>query len=192
LIDIIRILVPGITLGILMGEFLARKPQYFRSLDPRLWVNRIKEASGSEFIRNTSLTVIFGGVMFFTSLFVSQYVSDIWGPTIAKDNVFADIEGTSFLLFAVSISFLPILEEWLFRGVILEEIARRSNSKWIGLFLSSLIFAAFHLTNPGTNLAAIIPYSVGGLVLGISYLVGGLSVAIGCHVMYNLLLLILP
>jgi len=81
------------------------------------------------------------------------------------------------------------LEEWIFRGVMLEEIARLSQSKWIGLFSSSLIFALFHLSNPGTYLVAVIPYSVGGIVLGGSYMVGGLSTAVLCHITYNLLLL---
>lgn len=114
----------------------------------------------------------------------------LWGPPLSAENVFVEIARFSFPLLIVSITVLPILEEWIFRGIILEEISRVSQSKWAGLLFSSLLFAVFHLSNPGTYLPAIVPYFVGGVIIGGSYLAGGLAVAVLSHVIYNLLLLL--
>lgn len=172
-----------------MGKLLAQKPYYIRYLNPKFWVAEIKEANRKRWIRVVSLPIIFGGLMFFLSIGVGGVIRNFWGPTMSEENIFVEIESVSFFFLAISIVFLPILEEWIFRGVLLEEISHLSQSKWIGLFSSSLIFALFHLSNPGTYLVAIIPYLVGGLVLGGSYIVGGLSTAVLCHITYNLLLL---
>ncbi|MEA1904360.1 MAG: CPBP family intramembrane glutamic endopeptidase, partial [Candidatus Hadarchaeota archaeon] len=60
-----------------------------------------------------------------------------------------------------------------------------------GLVISALIFAAFHLSNPGMYPASIIPMTVGGLILGTCYLLGGLASAIVCHSLYNAMLIVI-
>lgn len=173
-----------------MGELLAKKPRYLKRLDPRIWASEIRSSSRGRLIRIVSLSIVFAGLMFFLSLITTEYVSAMWGPILSEENIFVEIESWSLVIFVTSIVFLPILEEWLFRGVILEEIAQMSSSQWIALGSSSLLFALFHLSNPGTNLVAVIPYTVGGLVLGVGYLIGGLSVAVLGHILYNLILVL--
>lgn len=186
-LEIARISVPGVVLGLVLGKLLSENPYYFNLLNPKLLIERIKRASKNKLLRIASLSVFFGGLIFLAGLGIGEIVVRLWGPLIASENIFSEIGNFSLPLLIISVIFLPILEEWIFRGIILEEISRISQSKWIGLVSSSLIFAAFHLSNPGTYLAAMIPYFIGGLLIGGSYLLGGLAVAVLCHIISNLI-----
>ncbi len=95
------------------------------------------------------------------------------------------------LLLLMMVNLLPIFEEWIFRGILLEEVARRTRSKWMGVLVSTIIFATFHLSNPGTYPAFVIPLLGAGLLLGICYLVSGLAGAIITHNAYNSILVLL-
>lgn len=123
---------------------------------------------------------------------LGNLIISLFGPLLSpEENVFTQIAGISYPLLIASITILPIFEEWIFRGVLLEEISKKSKSKWIGLVGSAGLFALFHLSNPGTYLVATIPYFVGGIIIGGGYLAGGLGVAVLSHVLYNLIPFIL-
>lgn len=104
---------------------------------------------------------------------------------------FTALEEQYPLLLLVVVNVLPIFEEWIFRGILLEEVARRARSKWLGVGISALVFAAFHLSNPGTYPAVMIPLIGAGLLLGACYLISGLAGAIITHNAYNTILVIL-
>lgn len=174
-------------LGLVLGKLLSENPYYFNLLNPKLWIDRSERTSKIQLLRIVSLSIFFGGLIFLAGLGVGEIVVRLWGPLVASENVFSKIGNFSLPLLIISVTLLPILEEWIFRGIILEEISRKSQSKWIGLVSSSLIFAAFHLSNPGTYLAALIPYFIGGLIIGGSYILGGLAVAALCHIISNLI-----
>ncbi|KXA91615.1 hypothetical protein AKJ57_00585 [candidate division MSBL1 archaeon SCGC-AAA259A05] len=182
-IEVVRIFVPGMILGIVVGKLLAERPSYFRLMSPKFWSYKAKRASKKKWIQILILSGIFG----FLSYFVALGIREIAGPFLSEENIFTGIASFSPTLLIISITILPIMEEWIFRGIILDEISRLTKSEWKGLLFSSLLFAIFHLSNPGTYLAAIFPYFVGGMIIGVSYLVGGLSVAVFSHVLYNLL-----
>ena len=108
-----------------------------------------------------------------------------------EDYPFTTLEKEFPLLLLVAVNVLPIFEEWIFRGIILEEVARRARSKWLGVVVSTLVFAAFHLSNPGTYPAFAIPLLGAGVLLGACYLVSGLAGAIITHNAYNTILVFL-
>ncbi|MGC8817669.1 MAG: CPBP family intramembrane glutamic endopeptidase, partial [Candidatus Hadarchaeum sp.] len=85
---------------------------------------------------------------------------------------------------------LPIFEEWIFRGILLEEISLRTKSRVLGVLASALAFGFFHLSNPGTYPALAIPLTLGGALLGACYLVNGLAGSILSHILYNFLILV--
>lgn len=188
-IEIVRIFVPGVVLGIVVGKLLLERPSYLELMNPAFWSYEAKRASKRKWIQILALSVIFGVFSYYVSLGVREIAMNTIGPKpfLSEENIFTDIASYSPALLIISITVLPIVEEWIFRGVFLEEISRLTESKWGGLLLSSLLFAIIHLTNPGTYLAAIFPYFVGGIILGVSYLMGGLSVAVFSHVLYNLM-----
>jgi membrane protease YdiL (CAAX protease family) len=60
-------------------------------------------------------------------------------------------------------------EEIVFRGYVLHNLLPSMN-KWIALTLSALIFALFHVNNPGVTPMALVNIFLGGLILGINYI----------------------
>ncbi|KXA95274.1 hypothetical protein AKJ37_00370 [candidate division MSBL1 archaeon SCGC-AAA259I09] len=186
-INLLRITVPGIVLGAWLGKLLSEKPQYLNLINPSYWLESAKRSSKDKFLRIFFLSILFGGLVFLVEWGVGNILTDLFGPLLSEENIFTGIAQFSLILFFLSITIFPIIEEWVFRGILLEEITQMSQSKWIGLFSSALLFALFHLSNPGTYPIAVIFYFVGGLVIGGSYLVGGLTVAALSHIIYNLL-----
>lgn len=80
----------------------------------------------------------------------------------------------------------PFTEELLFRGVLLRGFARRWGV-WAGLFLSSALFALFHL-----NVWQALPAFAAGLLLGWVFLrTGSLWYPVGLHALFNGLPLLL-
>jgi hypothetical protein len=75
----------------------------------------------------------------------------------------------NMLLIFTAMLIVAIGEELVFRGYILNNLAKSMNRE-IALLLSSLLFAGFHLLNPNFNLIAFINIFVAGLLLGINYI----------------------
>ncbi len=190
-IEIIRIIIPGAILGIIVGRILAKKPHYLQLIKPKIWKKKAKKANRAQWIKLFSLSIIFGISTYFIEIEVGKYIISLFGPLLSEENIFTTIAGVSLPLLLASITILPILEEWIFRGVLLEEISRKSQSKWVGLLGSAGLFALFHLSNPGTYPAATISYFIGGILIGGGYLAGGLGVAVLAHILYNLMPFIL-
>lgn len=189
-IGLLRVIVPGVILGVIIGKVVAENPRYIELFRLRFWVSSAKEADKRRWMRFISLAVIFAGLAFFLVGYVSNIVASRWMLYSKEEYVFVKIARISLPLLFASVTLLPILEEWIFRGILLEEIARRWKSRWWALAISSVIFAIFHLSNPGTFPAAVIPLTFGGLILGGSYLAGGLATAILCHSLYNVILIL--
>jgi membrane protease YdiL (CAAX protease family) len=97
-------------------------------------------------------------------------------------------ELVSFAIFAVIAA--PVLEEFVFRGLLFRSIADRSGF-WIGAIVSAAAFGAFHLLTPGDGLDV--------LALGITHVGTGLGLAwiywtrrnllasVGGHAVFNLI-----
>jgi membrane protease YdiL (CAAX protease family) len=64
---------------------------------------------------------------------------------------------------------IAFYEETVFRGYILNNLME-SFGKWVALLISSLLFAFFHVNNPGMNVIAIGNIFLGGLLLGVNYI----------------------
>lgn len=83
------------------------------------------------------------------------------------------------------------LEEWLFRGYLMQQIGVIVKNRWFPLLLTSVLFGIFHWANP--EVAAMGPitmifYIGTGLLLGVMTLMDdGLELALGFHFGNNLL-----
>ena len=189
-LDLARVLVAGIALGLLVGKLVVLRPRYLERLRPRSWRRMIKLMDRWDWQRLLCIAIIFAGSAFFLILFVEAGIDAMgWRLYSEEEYIFTKLEKISWPALLVTVNILPIFEEWIFRGILLEEIALRSRSKFVGVLLSSLIFAAFHLSNPGTYPALAVPLVGAGFLLGACYLLSGLAGAIIAHNAYNSILM---
>lgn len=98
-----------------------------------------------------------------------------------------------WLLFAFVVVAAPLYEELLFRRVLFGRLWH-AGRPWVGLVLSSLVFAALHeLPGPGGNSLAttaslwLVYGSMGAIFAAVYYRTGSLWTAIGAHATNNLL-----
>ena len=100
-----------------------------------------------------------------------------------------------FLILAViAILFIPIqtsVEEVVFRGYLMQGFGHWLNSRFMSLFLTSIVFGSLHLANPEITALGyefIFLYISVGFLLGIMTLMDdGLELAIGFHAANNLI-----
>tara|TARA_B100000035_G_scaffold314241_1_gene329975 strand:- start:1030 stop:1935 length:906 start_codon:yes stop_codon:yes gene_type:complete len=98
------------------------------------------------------------------------------------------------ILFFISIILFPFqisLEEYLFRGYMMQQIGVIVKNRWFPLILTSIIFGLFHYANPEVaemGLITMVFYIGTGLLLGIMTLMDdGLELALGFHLGNNLI-----
>lgn len=118
---------------------------------------------------------------------------------IDPSNVVLQFDPVKFsILLIVSVILFPLqigLEEYLFRGYLMQHIGVLAKNKWMPLLITSVLFGVFHGANPEVaemGLVVMIFYIGTGLFLGIITLMDeGLELALGFHLGNNLLAAIL-
>ena len=80
---------------------------------------------------------------------------------------FLTMNGPNDLLLRILvIGLVPAIgEEWIFRGIIQNQLIRLFNNKWIGVFIGALIFSSIHMQFQG-----FLPRFTLGIILGYVYL----------------------
>ncbi len=99
-----------------------------------------------------------------------------------------------FVLFLISIFLFPCqigLEEYLFRGYLMQQIGIIAKNRWFPLVITSVVFGLFHSANPEV---AQMGYGVMGFYIGTGLLLGimtlmdeSLELALGFHLGNNLM-----
>lgn len=113
----------------------------------------------------------------------------------SSEIVFQFNPGKFAVLFLISIILFPFqigLEEYLFRGYLMQNIGILVKNKWFPLILTSVLFGVAHAANPEIGAIGfwkmMIFYVGTGLLLGIMTLMDdGLELALGWHLGNNLL-----
>ncbi len=181
--SILRVSVAGIILGIIVGKIVVDKPKYLDFFRVKQWGSKIKKVTPRNWAKFGATVAIFTAMSYYAALLISQFmVSQGISAVDPTDYPFYHLPP---LLLAFIVTIMPIFEEWIFRGIVLEEVSEKSKSKIVGLVVSALLFAVFHLSNPGMLPASMLPLTVSGFLLGGAYLIGGLPVAISSHCLYN-------
>ncbi|MGB2274018.1 MAG: lysostaphin resistance A-like protein, partial [Flavicella sp.] len=98
------------------------------------------------------------------------------------------------LLMLIAIALIPIqtsLEEYFFRGYLLQALGILTKNRWFPLLFTSVLFGLAHMSNPEVNKLGpfLMIYYIGtGLFLGILTLMDdGLELSIGFHAANNLI-----
>lgn len=131
----------------------------------------------------------FGLIVFFTlfTFFISYYYDNsniVWNFNPLKFTILLVI---SLLLFPFQIG----LEEYLFRGYLMQQIGIIARNRWTPLIITSVIFGLLHSANPEVAEMGygVMTFYIGtGLLLGVMTLMDeGMELALGFHLGNNLM-----
>jgi membrane protease YdiL (CAAX protease family) len=75
----------------------------------------------------------------------------------------------TFSIDAGTLMILAFSEELLFRGYVLSNLMESFN-KWVALIISAVLFALFHLGNPGISTIPFMSIFLAGILFGINYI----------------------
>lgn len=162
----------AVLLGWLCGKFLEDLP--FRAL-------------GCAFTKNWFVNLILGFAIGAVSIGFAALIAVIFGGLKFQFNQTAGSSailltlGVSFLIFAVAAAF----EEALFRGYILQTFSR-AKFVWFGVFLTALLFATAHNSNPDATFFSWLNTFLAGIWFGAAYLkTRDLWFPFGLHLTWN-------
>ena len=188
-LDILEIALAGGLLGYVVGELIVRRPYYLNRVRPKFWMRIAKKMKIRDWVMLISALYVFTVLTYFVIKYSTDFIGRTW-ELYSQEYVFLKIETASPLLLLIMATLIPVIEEWVFRGILQEELSRRLRSRAAGLVFAAVIFALFHLSNPGTYPAALLPLFFGGLMFGICYMRTGLAGAILTHAAYNFILVL--
>ncbi|MDN3494050.1 CPBP family intramembrane glutamic endopeptidase [Winogradskyella bathintestinalis] len=148
-------------------------------------------------LTTTRSKVDFGRVLF-SFLMITTYtvVTFFIMYSIDSENIVFQFNAGKFaVLFIISILLFPFqigLEEYLFRGYLMQHVGVLVKNKWFPLILTSILFGIAHSANPEVGAIGfwqmMIFYVGTGLLLGIMTLMDeGLELALGFHLGNNLI-----
>jgi membrane protease YdiL (CAAX protease family) len=191
-LNIARISIAGILLGAVVSKLVMLRPYYLERLRPGFWLPIAKGMRQRDWSKLLLIALAFAVVALALALIVGRVISIGLGWQLYSEEEFIfTTEKIPLPLLFVTVNLLPIFEEWVFRGILLEEASRRARSRSLGVLVSAAVFALFHLSNPGTYPAYAIPLLLGGILLGACYLLVGLGGAVLSHCTYNSILLLM-
>ena len=191
-LDLARVLIAGVVLGLLVGKLVVHRPSHLERLRPRFWRAAMRRMKRKHWVRLITIALWVTAASLIISNAVGTLLKRAEVPMYSPEEYpFTAIERDYPWLVLVAVNLLPVFEEWIFRGVILDEILRWRRSKLLAVVSSAILFALFHLSNPGTYLAFALPLIPAGLLLGVCYLKTGLGGAIIAHNSYNSFLVVI-
>ena len=174
--------------------FLMLFPFAFTFIGLWLIVKKIHEKSMNSIVTSRK-KLDFGRIIFAFSLWAFITVTMIFYDYITSpENYLWNFQPVPFLImFLIAIIFIPLqtsIEEYVFRGYLMQGFGNLFRNRWIPLLLTSVIFGSLHIANPevGKLGYGIMIYYIGtGLFLGIMTLMDeGAELAIGWHAANNL------
>jgi membrane protease YdiL (CAAX protease family) len=189
-LEILKIVVAGCLLGYVVGMLIVKRPYYINRVRPKFWMRIAKKMDIKDWAKLIGTSSFFIILTYFVITYSADFIGRTWELYSPEEYVFSQIETASPLLLLIMATLIPVVEEWVFRGILQEEISRRLRSRAAGLVITAAIFALFHLSNPGTYPAAVLPLFLGGLMFGICYIRTGLAGAILSHSAYNFILVL--
>jgi membrane protease YdiL (CAAX protease family) len=114
------------------------------------------------------------------SLLSGRVASDAFALLVASERSSGRLMAAAVLMVLCA----PLVEEWLFRGLLAESL--RDRGRWAAMLVSSVLFAIWHLRFAATQY-----YIIVGLVLAGLYLRRGLVASMSAHATFNGTLLLL-
>ena len=131
----------------------------------------------------------------FSLIFIFTIVSFALGYYLTPENYVYQLDVPNFIILVIlSLILFPFqigLEEYLFRGFLMQQIGVAAKNKWVPLIVTSVLFGIFHSANPevaAMGAITMVFYIGTGLLLGIMTLMDeGMELALGFHFGNNFL-----
>lgn len=131
----------------------------------------------------------------FSLIFIFTIFSFALGYYLTPENYVYQLDVPNFIILVVlSLILFPFqigLEEYLFRGFLMQQIGVAAKNKWVPLIVTSVLFGIFHSANPevaAMGAITMVFYIGTGLLLGIMTLMDeGMELALGFHFGNNFL-----
>ncbi|MBC7219144.1 MAG: CPBP family intramembrane metalloprotease [Hadesarchaea archaeon] len=188
-LDLLRILAAGAALGVVMGRIILRRPYHLERLHPRSWLPVARRMGLRRWLAVLAVALSVAFLSLILSTMVGSILLQSGIETVSPEEYpFVSLERDYPWLTLLLVNILPVFEEWIFRGVIMDEVIRWRRSKALAVLVSAILFSAFHLSNPGTYPAIVVSMLPASLLLSICYLYTGLGGAILAHDFYNTVL----
>lgn len=188
-LDLLRILAAGAALGVVMGRIILRRPYHLERLHPRSWLPVVRRMGLRRWLAVLAVALSVAFLSLILSTMVGSILLQSGIETVSPEEYpFVSLERDYPWLTLLLVNILPVFEEWIFRGVIMDEVIRWRRSKALAVLVSAILFSAFHLSNPGTYPAIVVSMLPASLLLSICYLYTGLGGAILAHDFYNTVL----
>ncbi|WP_188584370.1 CPBP family glutamic-type intramembrane protease [Egicoccus halophilus] len=139
--------------------------------------------------RHVGLGVGLGALLWFVDQALATVVGGLWPATLGSSQAWLE-DAMTFAPLVTTLAVVvtgPIVEELLFRGVLLRGLRRRWGVIW-AVLLSSLAFAAVHPSDlsPPTLLLLLSTFAAGILFAVATIRTGTLTVAVVAHMVANL------
>ncbi|GAA4364020.1 CPBP family intramembrane glutamic endopeptidase [Paeniglutamicibacter cryotolerans] len=117
----------------------------------------------------------------FGSLMVTAILLTLMGQAVKSENQLA-IEGMTreipfTTMFFVAVVMGPLVEEYIFRHLLIGKLSRKLNV-WVCVVISIILFAGIHFVGSGSfEITSAIPYVTLGAVISVAYVLSGRSMA---------------
>ena len=181
----------GLLLGLFVGKAVVSKPFQMERLRPRYWIGAAKKMKRKQWVRLVVIALWVTVASLIVTDLLTRFFTQAGAPLVNPDEYpFTQVQQDYPWLVLILANVLPIFEEWVFRGIIIDEIYEWKHSKALAVGLSALLFAAFHLSNPGTYLSFVVSLIPASILLGLCYIKVGLGGSIIAHNAYNSFLVI--
>lgn len=188
---ILRVVVPGIIIGAIIGEVTVRKQGYYQAVDPRHWFDELKKQENRAIEFKILTGIALGIITLIIVTEVEQIVTVNVGQTVSPNNVHSNMQEQSMPLWILLIIPAVIVEEWVFRKVLIDELREKLGTWIVPVLVSSGLFTLLHLSNKGYLLPSLLPIFIGGLIYSLVYLRYGYGTVTITHLTYNLFPVIL-
>lgn len=189
MLEFLRIVAGGVVIGLITGKVLAENPTHINRLRPSIWRKKLRQMNRGKLVKLFGWSALTVFLCFIATGIVGRSLESANIRTVRpEEDLMRKMVETSMVFSLLVVVLLPILEEWVFRGIFIDELLGLGVSKFEAVFAQALAFAAFHLSNPGMEPAIILVLLPAGLLLGMCYLKTGLSGSIIAHSSYNFLI----
>lgn len=182
---LIRVILPGLLLGILVGHAVSERDEYFRSMNPENWIDSLRENWLGVALK-ISVGLLAGVVLAYSFPVLDAAVTQSIGETVGDENFHVATRESFFFGWILLMIPAVVLEEWVTRRILIDELVRMGVPLFLTVVCSASLFSVLHLSLPGYFLPSLISIFFAGVYFSSIYVYLGFAPVVFAHLAYNL------